>query len=110
MPKGLYARSLLIVILPIVLLQSAVAYVFMERHWEAVTYRLSAAVARDVAAVADVYSSFPQDAGHDILSRIAGVDLNMQVVLLAKAAAAAADAKPFFSLLDHTLSRELRAT
>jgi len=29
LPKGLYARSLLIVILPMVLLQTAVAYVFM---------------------------------------------------------------------------------
>ncbi|PPD17639.1 MAG: two-component sensor histidine kinase, partial [Methylocystis sp.] len=51
MPKGLYARALLIVILPVVLLQSAVAYVFMERHWEVVTYRLSAGVARQVAAL-----------------------------------------------------------
>ncbi|HEY8138268.1 MAG TPA: two-component sensor histidine kinase, partial [Methylocystis sp.] len=42
MPKGLYARALLILILPIVLLQSAVAYVYMERHWEAITDRLSA--------------------------------------------------------------------
>ncbi len=108
MPKGLYARALLILILPIVLLQSAVAYVYMERHWEAITDRLSAAVARDVAAVADVYSSFPQDTGHDILSRIAGVDLNMQVVVLGKQALPAPTPKPFFSLLDHTLTRELR--
>jgi two-component system osmolarity sensor histidine kinase EnvZ len=40
MPKGLYARALLIVILPIILLQSAVAYFFMERHLQAVTSRL----------------------------------------------------------------------
>ncbi len=33
MPKGLYARALLIIIAPMVLLQSVVAFVFMERHW-----------------------------------------------------------------------------
>ncbi len=107
MPKGLYARALLIVILPIVLLQSAVAYVYMERHWEAITERLSAGVARDVAAIADLYQSFPQDSGHDTLMRIAAVDLNMQLFLRPKEALPAPTPKPFFSLLDHLLTREL---
>ena len=33
MPNGLYARALLIIIVPMVVLQSVVAFVFMERHW-----------------------------------------------------------------------------
>ena len=41
LPKGLYARSILIVVLPILILQAVVAYVFMERHWQMVTRRLS---------------------------------------------------------------------
>jgi two-component system osmolarity sensor histidine kinase EnvZ len=39
MPKGLYARALLIIIMPMVLLQSVIAFVFMERHWNSVTPR-----------------------------------------------------------------------
>ena len=70
MPRGLYARALLIVILPIVLLQSAIAYVFMERHWEVVTYRLSAGVAREVAAIVETYKDFPDDPDHEKLRRI----------------------------------------
>jgi len=31
-PKGLYARALIIIIAPIVLLESVVAFTFMERH------------------------------------------------------------------------------
>ena len=50
MPKRLYARSLLIVITPMILLQSVVAFVFMERHWQTVTVRLSQAVTRDIVA------------------------------------------------------------
>ena len=46
MPKGLYARALLIIIVPMVILQSVVAFVFMERHWNIVTQRLSAAWCR----------------------------------------------------------------
>ena len=45
-----------------VVLQSVVAFVFMERHWNTVTRRLSAAVTQDIAALIDVYRSYPQDA------------------------------------------------
>lgn len=54
MPKGLYTRSLLIVILPMLLLQSVIALVFMERHWQQTSRRLSATLAEDVAAFADL--------------------------------------------------------
>ena len=46
MPKGLYGRAPLIIIAPMVILQSVVAFMFMERHWNQVTHRLSAGVAR----------------------------------------------------------------
>ena len=62
LPKGLYARSLLIIVTPMVLLQSVVAFVFMERHCNLVTQRLSAAVAQDIAALIDFYETYPQDA------------------------------------------------
>ena len=32
MPKGLYARALIIIIAPMVLLQSVLTFVFLERH------------------------------------------------------------------------------
>ena len=51
LPKGLYARALLIIIMPMVILQSVIAFVFMERHWNVVTQRLSASVVQDVAAL-----------------------------------------------------------
>ncbi|MGD9539581.1 ATP-binding protein [Methylocystis sp.] len=108
MPKGLYARALLIVILPVVLLQSAVAYVFMERYWEVVTYRLSAGMARQVAALVDVYQSFPQDPDHAKLRHIAAFNLNMEIAVLPKQELPAPAPKtPLFSLLDKALTREL---
>ena len=51
MPKGLYARALLIIITPMVVLQSVVAFVFMERHCNLVTQRLSAGVVQDIATL-----------------------------------------------------------
>src|SRR3984957_11937426 len=68
LPKGLYKRSLLIVIVPMVLLQSAVTLVFMQHHWDLVTRRLSEAVARDVGALTDLYQRLP--AGQDDASLV----------------------------------------
>ena len=61
MPTGLYGRALLIIITPMVVLQSVVAFVFMERHWNSVTQKLSSAVVSDIAALIDVYRGYPQD-------------------------------------------------
>src|SRR5260370_22370877 len=61
MPTGLYARALLIMIVPMVVLQTVVTFVFMERHWNTVTRRLSAAGVQDIAAVIDLRKGFPQD-------------------------------------------------
>ena len=51
-----------------VLLQTAVAYVFMQRHWDLVTHRLSAAVARDVGAMVDLYSGDSARRGRQALA------------------------------------------
>src|SRR6187397_1867178 len=82
MPTGLYARALLIMIVPMVILQSVVAFVFMERHWNTVTRRLSAAVTQDIAALIDIYRTFPQDADSARLRRIAQERLGLVVDFL----------------------------
>src|SRR5262245_65821882 len=69
MPKGLYARALLIIIAPMVVLQSVVAFMFMERHYNLVTQRLSAGVVQDIATLIEIDKLLPQD--HAQVRRIA---------------------------------------
>ncbi|MCB8821573.1 HAMP domain-containing protein [Microvirga rosea] len=108
LPKGLYARSLIIIIAPIVLLQSVAAYVFMERHWQLVTRRLSSAVTSDIAALIDIYESYPQDRDATTLARIASERLQLDVDILHDTDLPPPGPKPFFSILDEALSEELR--
>ncbi len=108
LPKGLYARSLIIIIAPMVLLQSVIAYTFMERHWQLVTKRLSASVVADVAALIDIYESYPQDKDADTLSRIAGERLNLDLDILENAKLPPPGPRPFFSILDEALSDEIK--
>lgn len=106
MPKGLYARALLIIIVPMVILQSVVAFVFMERHWNTVTQRLSQAVVQDIATLMDIYQSFPQSRSQ--IPRIAQQRLGLVVDFLPVDDLPPIGPKPFFSLLDQTLSVQLR--
>jgi two-component system osmolarity sensor histidine kinase EnvZ len=108
MPKGLYARSLLIIIMPMVLLQSVVAFVFMERHWNLVTQRLSAGVVQDIAALIDVDKVYPQDPDHTVIRKIAQDRLGLVADFLPVGEMPPPAPKPFFSLLDQALSEELR--
>ena len=106
MPTGLYARALLIMIVPMVILQTVVAGVFMERHWNTVTRRLSAAVVSDIAALIDVYKNYPQDKDRAQLRHIAQ-KLQLVVDFLPAGDMPPPGPKPFFSLLDQTLSVQL---
>ena len=82
MPKRLYARSLIIIIAPMVLLQSVVAFVFMERHWQTVTQRLSTAVSRDVAAIISVVETYQQEPDFTGITRIASDNLDLNIAFL----------------------------
>jgi len=109
LPKGLYARALIIMIVPMVVLQSVVAYVFLERHWNLVTRKLSSDVVADISALIDVYQSYPQAADAATLKRIALQRLSLTVDFLPLSEMPPPGPKPFFSLLDQTLSEELRS-
>ncbi|AXS41444.1 ATP-binding protein [Breoghania sp. L-A4] len=106
-PKSLYPRTILIIVLPMVLLQSVLAFMFMERHWETVTRRLSTAMAREISALITVIETYPQDADFEKITAIASDKLGLSISLLPPASLPAPRPKPFFDLLDRTLSGEI---
>jgi two-component system, OmpR family, osmolarity sensor histidine kinase EnvZ len=107
MPTGLYARALLIMIVPMMVLQSVVAFVFMERYWNTVTRHLSAAVVQDISALIDVYKAYPQDKDRTQIRRIAQQRLNLVVDFLPPGDMPPPGPKPFFNLLDQSLSGQI---
>ena len=105
MPKRLYARSLLIIVLPMVILQSVVAFVFMERHYNLVTRRLSASVTQNVAALIELYQKYPHDEA--FLRTVANDKQNLRIEFLPGEQLPPPAPKPFFSILDEVLSQEI---
>jgi two-component system osmolarity sensor histidine kinase EnvZ len=107
MPKGLYARALIIIIAPMVLLQSVLTFVFLERHWQTVTRHLSTVTVQNIAMLIDIYRDFPQDPNAETLIRLADLDLGLRVSFVPGEELPEANSKPFFDLLDSTLTDEL---
>lgn len=109
MPKGLYARSLLIIITPMVLLQAIVTYMFMEKYWQGVTARLSAATTKDIAAIVELYQQMPHDKGTtDLLQLVAQKQLALGIEFRPLEDLPPRGARPFFDILDQALSDEIR--
>src|ERR1700744_448066 len=62
LPRSLFGRTLLIIVVPTLITLAAATYVFFDRHWYTVTNRLCYALAGDIAAVVDLMqkSSTPE--------------------------------------------------
>lgn len=106
MPAGLFARSLLIIVTPVVLLQALVAFVFMERNWSAVTLQLAQSTVGEIAAVVDIAETWPGDARNAAVESIAA-RFGLNAALLAPEPLPQPGPKPFFSTLDRVLGQEI---
>ncbi len=104
-PRGLYARSILIIILPIALLLIAVTYVFFDIHWRQVSSKLSEGVAGDIAFLVDLYEDDPP--AFEAVAIKARETTRLSVVIRPSEELPVADRRSFFSVLDRTLQQEL---
>jgi two-component system osmolarity sensor histidine kinase EnvZ len=107
LPTGLYARSLLIIVLPIVILQIAVSIVFMERHWHMVTERLTNGTTRDIAAIIYLITRHPEPDQVEETIRLAKDRLGLTVTLSPGDTLPNSGEIPFFGLLEQTLGDEI---
>ncbi len=62
LPRTMFGRSLLIVVMPLILLQAIATWVFYDRHWAAVSWRLASGVAGDIALTIDALKLAPSPA------------------------------------------------
>jgi two-component system osmolarity sensor histidine kinase EnvZ len=81
LPKTLFGRSLLIIVLPVALMQIAVTYVFFDAHWRTVTARLSEGLAGDIAWAVESYQQDPTPAAFAKLSKRAEDSMGLSIAL-----------------------------
>ena len=79
-PRGLFWRSLLIVLGPLILLQGVVAYIFFERHWDTVSRQLALGISGDVVTVMRYLREHPEPELHAWMIRAARAEMQLAVV------------------------------
>jgi len=109
LPKSLFGRALLIIMLPIAMMQIIVAYFFFDAHWQTVTASLSDSVAADVAVVVELYKQAPDAERLERLDQMIRPNMKLSVVYDAKDTLETATRRAFFSSLDKTLRQALSA-
>ncbi|MBN9568624.1 MAG: HAMP domain-containing protein [Alphaproteobacteria bacterium] len=61
LPRGLFGRSLIIIVAPVVILQAIISYFFFERHLDKTTQRMATVVAADVAFLINLEDTSAQE-------------------------------------------------
>ncbi|MEL7167055.1 MAG: ATP-binding protein [Pseudomonadota bacterium] len=81
LPRGLYGRAALILLLPIVVVQVVVAVVFVQRQYEGVTVQMSTAVAREIRLVMDTLAVAPEMPIEAALAGLGALELVVRPVV-----------------------------
>ncbi|MTI10229.1 ATP-binding protein [Curvivirga aplysinae] len=79
LPRSLYGRALLIIVTPLILLQVITAWIFYDRHWDTITWRLASALAGDIQHVLWEIKERPEMA--DVIFEQAHENMNLQFIL-----------------------------
>jgi len=103
-PRGLYGRAALILVLPVVTLQLVVSVVFIQRHFEGVTQQMSAAVSLDLRLITDRVESHGLDE-----ARALAEALEYELTLSAPQARLTRDMRRFYDFSGLVVIRTLRA-
>jgi len=79
MPRTLFARSLLIVVLPTLILQVLATYLFYERHWDKVARRLALGVSGEISSIISLTDRFPGEDAQASILKIARDQMRLTV-------------------------------
>lgn len=114
-PKGFYARSLLIVLLPLVSLLIGMTWFFFDSHIAEVSRKLSQTIAGDVAQAGEIMLSEQDHRPVDVRTTQIARTLRMEVTLLPGAELPLPPSRPFWTrsrdaILEHELNVSLEGT
>lgn len=107
-PRGLYWRTIFIVILPAAVLQFLITIIFLDDHWRFTSKRMSQGVAADAALLIQLYERDPTPENFADLQRMADRPLRLDIDLQPGAALEMPRCRTFGSVVDRYLTAALR--
>lgn len=108
MPRGLYGRAALILVLPVVVLQLVISVNFIQRHFEGVTRQMTQSVLVELRYLADNVAAASDLEEAQAVAEAIGTPLDLRVSLPAEALPTG-DARVFYDLSGRVVISTLRA-
>ena len=108
LPRGLFGRAALILILPVVVIQLIVATIFIQRHFEGVTRQMSDSIAIEIRHLLDEVAKEGDLAAAQARASEIGAALELQVTLPG-GAAPVSDSREFWDWSGRVVIDSLRA-
>lgn len=108
LPRGLYGRAALILIVPIVTIQLVVSVTFIQRHFERVTQQLTGGVAAELRLLLNVAAVAEDQAAAVAELRALSAPLDLRVMLPSQGLVPAADRTEWLDLSGRVVIRTLR--
>jgi len=105
LPRGLYGRAALILLLPVLTLQLVVSVVFIQRHFEGVTRQMTRNVVRELSYLVQQVDTAPDTA--TARARIEGMTRALDMRVGLPAPDALSDARRFYDLSGRTVTAML---
>ena len=109
MPRGLYARALLILLLPVVVVQLVVSVVFVQRHFEDVTVQMADTMARELRLLLNEVEGAPSDIPIEAALEFVTAPLNFVVAPVPKEALAAPNQRAWYDFSGRVIIARLGA-
>lgn len=107
MPEGLFPRALIILVAPVILLQTIMTGLILDRHFENVSRLLARSFARDVSLLIQLYDESDRSlAAERRIENLANETLGLKLSIV-RGTLPAPLPGPFFSRVDTRLKREL---
>jgi two-component system osmolarity sensor histidine kinase EnvZ len=107
MPEGLFPRALIILVAPVILLQTIMTGLILDRHFENVSRLLARSFARDVSLLIQLYDESDRSlAAERRIENLANETLGLKLSIV-RGTLPAPLPDPFFSRVDTRLKREL---
>jgi two-component system osmolarity sensor histidine kinase EnvZ len=111
LPRTLFGRSLLIIVMPLIILQIVSTWIFYDRHWNTVSRRLSDSIGGDVAIVLELMRQSPEKESQTAIFKLARSNFGFRITM--KPGGILPEAIPVTNaridtFLSHALTRKVR--
>ncbi|MFD2172600.1 ATP-binding protein [Rhodobacter lacus] len=109
LPRGLYGRAALILVLPVITIQLVVSVVFIQRHFERVTQQMTNSMLREIVLVIERADAAPGLIAAQAQMAELEQALDMMLELPAPGPVPSGDARSFADFTGMTVTKTLRA-